>query len=397
MLNRKYFVSAGLLFVLSAGIISVAVRVDARNIVLYVSPSGNDSWSGTTDKPSGSDGPLASLNGAKNALRKIRSTGDTVKVLFKSGRYEISRPVIFTPEDSGSAKSPITYQAAPGARPVISGARRIVGFKARADGLWEAQIPGVREGRWYFEQLWVNGRRATRARTPNTGYLRMEGLAGSEVDASGQTVDISQKAFVASSDDVKPLLGLSAKELADVQVTTYSSWETARHRIIGINPVSRLVKLGNSAIWQFPMGNIGNPRYQLENYREALDAPGEWFLGRDGILLYKPLRGEKADKAIVYAPVAEDFLVFAGDATAKKFVENISFKGLTFEHSQYLLPPMPEICCLRIVQFSIQANMRSGSNRGAETAQSPNACLKTLELEGSKSVTSLTPTMMICL
>jgi len=339
MLDRKCFVSAGLVIMLSAGIISAAIRVDARNIVLYVSPSGNDSWSGTTDVPSGNDGPLASLNGAKNAARKIRSAGDTVKVLFESGRYEISRPVVFSAEDSGSTNAQIIYQAAPGAKPVISGARRITGFKVRTDGLWEAQIPGVRESRWYFEQLWVNGHRATRARTPNSGYLRMEGLAGTEVDASGQTVDLSQKAFIAGNADVKPLLGLSATELADVQVTTYSAWETARHRIIGINPDSRLVKLGNSAIWQFPMGNIGNPRYQLENYREALDAPGEWFLSRDGILLYKPSKGEKADTAQVYAPVAEDFLVFAGDATAKKFVENISFKGLTFEHSQYLLPP----------------------------------------------------------
>ena len=71
----------------------------------------------------------------------------------------------------------------------------------------------------------------------------------------------------------------------------------------------------------------------------ALDAPGEWFLARDGTLYYKPLPGEDMAKAEVVAPVADKFIVIQGDPAAGKFVEHVTFKGLTFHHAQWLTPP----------------------------------------------------------
>ena len=57
------------------------------------------------------------------------------------------------------AEAPVSFEAAPGARPVFSGGRRIVGFQPGANGIWTANVPEVAAGRWYFEQLWVNGQR----------------------------------------------------------------------------------------------------------------------------------------------------------------------------------------------------------------------------------------------
>ena len=322
---------------------AAALCVSAEKLVLYVSPSGNDKWSGTipTALANRTDGPLASLEGAKMAVRKIRANAhkDAVQVVFESGRYQISSPVIFGSEDSGYADGPVIYQAANGAEPVISGGVRIQGFKVRKDGLWEASIPTVASGKWYFEQLWVNGKRATRARTPNRGFLAMEKLVNDYTDpATSEKVDISRSGFVAKPEDIAPLLQLSSDELKDVQITTYSSWETARHHIHSLDSGKNIIRLASSALWEFPMGNVNAPRYHIENLRSALDAPGEWFLGRDGVLLYKPLKGETPEKSVVFAPIADSFIQLDGDPAEKRAVENIQFRGLTFEHSQYLLP-----------------------------------------------------------
>lgn len=340
MIDRNH-VTTGILIAL---LILTGTCAHAVEPTLYVSPSGNDTWSGrlTTANADKTDGPLATLNGARLAVRKLRaadSTAYSIVVRIAEGRYELTEPVTFESDDSGIQNAPTVYMAVTGARPVFSGGRLITGFTSRKDGLWEAHVPGVAEGKWNFEQLWVNGHRTTRARTPNTGYLRMESQVGVGYNpVTGKTEDLSKWAFVASAKDFARLSHLNPQELSDVQITTYSAWETAAHKVSALDASQSTIKLGMDAVWPFSMGNVGLPRYHLENYRAALDAPGEWFLGRDGILLYKPLPGEKLRNAVVYAPVATDFIVFAGDVAAGKTVENIQFRGLTFEHSQYLLP-----------------------------------------------------------
>ena len=77
----------------------------------------------------------------------------------------------------------------------------------------------------------------------------------------------------------------------------------------------------------------------LRECARALDQPGEWFLDRDGTLSYKPLPGEDPATAHVVAPVADSFLEIKGKPETGAFVEHLVFKGLTFRHSRYLLPP----------------------------------------------------------
>ena len=91
---------------------------------LFVAPDGNDTFSGKLAKPNAekTDGPLASLAGARDAVRKLITAGKLdgpLRVCFTDGTYRITEPVVFTPEDSGTQKAPIVYEAAPGAKPVI--------------------------------------------------------------------------------------------------------------------------------------------------------------------------------------------------------------------------------------------------------------------------------------
>src|SRR5207247_5477446 len=76
----------------------------------------------------------------------------------------------------------------------------------------------------------------------------------------------------------------------------------------------------------------------LENYRAALDTPGEWFLARNGTLFYQPRPGEDMTTADAVAPVAEKLLVLAGDPANRHFIEHLTFRALSFQHAQWLTP-----------------------------------------------------------
>lgn len=201
---------------------------NAPAATLYLSPRGNDKWSGKLEKPDGrgSDGPLATLTGARDAVRKLKAGGanEPIKVVVEDGTYPLMEPVLFTPEDSGTKAAPISYEAAPGAQPIFSGGRAITGFQTVSDGLWVADVPDVKAGKWYFEQLYVNGHRAVRARTPNKFYNYTEGKVAEGINpVTGKEEDMGNRAFIARQADIEPLLKLTPAELHDVTLVAYHS------------------------------------------------------------------------------------------------------------------------------------------------------------------------------
>ena len=137
----------------------------------HVSPAGRDAWSGRLAAPKAdlSDGPFATLGRARDAVRELKAKGlaAPVEVLLASGVYRLTEPVRFTPEDSGTAACPITYRAAAGAVPVLSGGVPVTGWQQRPDGLWEGDLPAAREADFEPRLLRVGNPWATRARHPN--------------------------------------------------------------------------------------------------------------------------------------------------------------------------------------------------------------------------------------
>ncbi|MCK4324724.1 MAG: right-handed parallel beta-helix repeat-containing protein [Armatimonadetes bacterium] len=315
----------------------------AWGLTLWVAPDGNNAWSGRPVRPiaARTDGPLASLSGARDAVRRLKVQGpltEPVRILVADGTYTLTEPLVFEPEDSGTEKCPIVYEAAPGAYPVFSGGRAITGFKLGANGIWYAQVPEVAAGEWYFEQLFVNGRRGTRARSPNQFYYYTLRHAGEITDpATGETVNWPKRAFGARPADIKPLLDIPQEKLSDVTLVAYHSWEASRLRLAAVDPKSHIVVTTGNAAWPF-MRWGPNQRYYLENFKQALDARGEWFLDRSGTLFYKPLHGEDMTRAQVVAPVVGEFVRFTGKPAEDRPVEHIMLRGLTFHHGQYVLP-----------------------------------------------------------
>ena len=280
-------------------------------------------------------GSIKTLTQARDEARKQKAAhpDDVIRVQFASGRYTLTEPVVFGPEDSGSEGARIVYTAAPGAHPVIDAGMRLGGWQAAEDGLWKAPVPkGM-----VFEQLWVNGQRATRARTPNVGFLNMYAQAGGDVFAGVK--DTTFSAFVLRPDDFKMLNAIPKDEREDVVLQVMHTWATSTCHIKELHESSRSVLIKGRSRYPFVQFEP-DQRYYAENFRAALDAPGEWFLDRKaGVVLYKPLPGEDMTKAEVFAPVSNQFMVLKGDAKSGAKVHDIEFAKLSFQHTNMATPP----------------------------------------------------------
>jgi hypothetical protein len=145
------------------------------------------------------------------------------------------------------------------------------------------------------------------------------------------------RAFAADPKNIAPLATLSRQQLNDAIVVGYAGWQCPVTRVASVDSQSGTVVLTCDVFIAWNIWAAGH-RYHLENFEAALDAPGEWFLGRDGNLHYIPLPGEDMRRVEVTAPVVSGLVYLAGDPAARRYVEHITFKGIRFEHDRYPLP-----------------------------------------------------------
>ena len=156
----------------AAALWTAAGLVAAEPLLLYVSPVGNDGWSGALaePKPDLTDGPLATLVGARDAIRRLRAGGATerpVEVRVRGGLYRPTEPIVFEPQDSGTELCPVAYVAYPGETPILSGGVPISGFTPWQGQVLRADLPADLGGPDGFRSLFVAGERHVRARYPN--------------------------------------------------------------------------------------------------------------------------------------------------------------------------------------------------------------------------------------
>lgn len=299
--------------------VSLTAGTQARaEVVLTVSP----------------EGPLTSIAAARDEIRK-RSLKEPVRVVIQAGTYSITEPLVFTPADSGTAEAPITYAAAPGSRPVISGGKPVTGFKVEPDGTWTTTV----DPDWKFEQLWVNGKRAVRAREPDEFFFYLRNgreQMGKTKGPSPRT--IARQTLYADPADLTPLLNVPESERAGIQALFFHKWDNTRKFLDGFDAkTGKLFTSGRQMKRWNPLTR--NTAFFLENFRAALDTPGEWYLAPTGKLHYLPRPGETPGNAQVFAPVADKLLILQGDSAAGKFVEHLTFRGLAFRYTDWQTPP----------------------------------------------------------
>jgi hypothetical protein len=318
------------------GFLLLMLGLTTRATVLHVSPAGNDAWSGRLPQPDAArrDGPLSSLKGARDAIRRLAPLTEPVTVLIADGTYSLAVPLVLEPQDSGTAACPVLYRAADKAQPVFTGGIELTGWtREPRSPLWSLQLPKVATGDWYFEQLWVDGRRAMRARHPSVGFSRLQSV----VPAESPLGDTGARRLKLDPADAAWLAGLDVTVRQDITISVLHFWNSTSKFVRQFDATAGTLVFDRNAEPESPWQE-GN-RYFLENARAALDTPGEWFLSRTGRLSYYPRPGERMASIKAVAPVSESFLRFAGDAGANRFVEHVAFSGLIFRHSQHLTPP----------------------------------------------------------
>jgi len=310
----------------------------AEPVTLYVAPNGKDTWRGTRKAPGflRVNGPLASLQGARDAIRRLKARGPLTRpvvVRVLGGTYRMSEPFILTPEDSGTTNCPITYIADGDEKPVFGGGCVIAGWRKNDKGFWTTTIPEVQSGQWYFRSLFINGQRRQRARTPNEGYFQVTDNPPPAAAAKTAKQAAGQTEFHFRPGDIK-----NWDNLNDVEVIIYHAWATTRHLLRSVDTQANTVRFGGATQW--PLLKWGKNRYIIENAPDALDKPGEWYLDRrTGVLSYIPMPGEDLEKAVVEAPVLTELVRVQGDADAGKFVEHVTLSGLAFTCADWTIGP----------------------------------------------------------
>lgn len=325
MINKKYFTL--LLF--------FYLTIANCQIEIYVAPNGSDSNIGTRESP------LASLIGARDFIRNMKKKGefnDRIAVIISKGEYVMSEPLVLAPEDSGTPLYPITYQGESMEHPIFSGGKRITGFKINNEGLWEVQIPETNYDKWRFDQLYVNDERAVLAQTPNGGYHTIQNIEQNIWEkGSGRVPEKAQQILTFDEENFNYINQIAANEIENVRFRAYHKWDFTLRYIDKIDSERKTIYTSGKGMkpWN-PMKKGG--RIIFENFKAALDEPGEWFLNDEGVLFYNPLPGETIDNSVVIAPVLENLISIEGSATDNEFVEHVYFRGIIFKHCHYKIP-----------------------------------------------------------
>lgn len=316
------------------GSLAPSAPVPAEPADFFVSPAGKDTWSGRLADPCDGDGPFATMSRARDAVRELRKTQQVPPgtcVVLRGGIYYFDSPLSFGPEDSGTEQGRVVYRAAAGERVVLSGGRRLDGGRwGRVNGrrAWVVDVPDVKEGKWNFRQLFVNGQRRSRTRLPKQGEYRIESLPG----YTGDFLRSPTRQFVYAPGDIVP----EWRNLADVEVVGITRWLDNRLPIESVDGRTRTVTFDRPSLFALVSGNKPGS-YWVENVFEALDSPGQWYLDRSGgVLYYLPQPGEDMSSAEIIAPRLTRVVQVVGRAGAP--VHDLRFEGLIFAHTQWQPP-----------------------------------------------------------
>ncbi|MEV5610848.1 right-handed parallel beta-helix repeat-containing protein [Streptomyces sp. NPDC052225] len=307
--RRAVFATAAALAL--APLPTAQAHAEAAPKILYAAPHGSGDTC-TAGRP-------CSVEGARDAARTV--TGRDIRVELADGTYALRTPLKLGPDDSG-----VTWAAAPGAAPVLSGGRALTGWTANTDGTWTAKVPdGVTP-----RQLFVDGERAVRARGTS--------CAAALCDATQTGMTGAEKTGIAAW--ARP---------TDAEAVIRVRWRNYHCRIASVsgdlmtfaqpcwtNSASGTDRTGPA--WDSTTVDSG--RYTkvafFENARELLDQPGEFVWDSAArTVTYLPRTGENPRRFKAVTPVTENLLVLDG-------AHDVRITGLGFAYAAYRQPSTDE-------------------------------------------------------
>lgn len=322
MMKLKKYLAAVLLW------LSLIVPVVGAEI--WISTTGNDNYPGTREHPKQT--LQAALRLARE-MRRLRSPAmeEGIHIILREGTYRLYEPLCIRPEDSGGPKSPTVIRGAEGEKVIVSGGMPITGWK-REGNYWVANVPDFNGRPVDFRQLWINGRKAVRARDVDD-FEKMHRILGN--DPGNQVLWVPAEA-------VKPVLNAPYPEMVLHQMWALSF---LRIKSIELHSDSAAIrfhhpesKLQFDHPWPSPVTTPGHESpFYLTNARELLDKPGEWFHDfTRKKLFYLPGEGVIPEQMEAVIPVLETLIRVEG--TLDRPVQHLSFRNIQFSHTTWMRP-----------------------------------------------------------
>jgi hypothetical protein len=248
---------------------------------IVVATTGSDSGLGTLASP------FATLDHARDVVRTlVPSASSPINVCLRGGTYSLSHTFTLGPQDSGTGSAPVTYLSYPGERAVLSGGVQLnnLNWKPYTANIYVASVNRN------FNQLFVNGQRATRARSPNydgslSSYYRMTEVSSADRSAQNES-------FLYQPGSVP-----SGLRNSDMEIVSMERWAAPRQRVASTDATTLTVQgevfgAGFATTPDDPQpprygwDPSTQDRYYVENALSAVDAPGEWYLDENMHLLY---------------------------------------------------------------------------------------------------------------
>lgn len=263
---------------------------------LFIAPNGVDTHSGTQKQP------LKTLAAALEKAR--RSTHSSVAIYLRQGTYYLDKPLQISAESFRDKK--LLISAYGDEKVTLSGGKKLaLRWKKSGGNVWESSVDFTD-----FDQLFINGSLRVPARYPN--YTAGAIFNGTAADAL-------------SPERVKrwenPAGGF-------IHAMHSGQWGNMHYRITG--------KKGDEVTYEGGFQNNRpspmHARYRfVENIREELDAPGEWFLDKQ-VLYYFPPEGEDPNATTVEVSVLSHLIELRG--TPENPLSNVTIHNLRFTHTR---------------------------------------------------------------
>ena len=304
---------------------------------IWISPKGSDFNDGTRQSPK------ATLTSALRQAREWRRTEDNriqggITIYMEGGTYAFHEPVFIRPEDSGTKESPTIIRSVGDEKVILSGGISINGWKKQGK-VWVADVPVFNGRPLDFRQLWVNGKKAVRARDVED-FEKMNRIC---------SVDEKNEILYVPAVSIRRLIdnkgNLKAKY---AEMVLHQMWCVANLRIrsVEVQGDSAAIRFHQpeSRIqfehpWPRPMVTTDghNSAFYLTNARELQDVPGEWYHDMDARkVYYYPREGEKMQEAEVIVPAVETLVRVEG--TLDRPVCHIRFEKITFSYTTWMRP-----------------------------------------------------------
>ena len=304
---------------------------------IWISPKGSDFNDGTRQSPK------ATLTSALRQAREWRRTEDNriqggITIYMEGGTYAFHEPFFIRPEDSGTKESPTIIRSVGDEKVILSGGISINGWKKQGK-VWVADVPVFNGRPLDFRQLWVNGKKAVRARDVED-FEKMNRIC---------SVDEKNEILYVPAVSIRRLIdnkgNLKAKY---AEMVLHQMWCVANLRIrsVEVQGDSAAIRFHQpeSRIqfehpWPRPMvtTNGHNSAFYLTNARELQDVPGEWYHDIDARkVYYYPREGEKMQEAEVIVPAVETLVRVEG--TLDRPVCHIRFEKITFSYTTWMRP-----------------------------------------------------------